>query len=206
MTDVLLKSNGDSYPESCLSPRASLGHIKASRFQAPQVRETVMEDGKYLYGRFEDVCVIKPIGHITFRASSHLDSLINRLQNDEAVQGYIIDLTETRYIDSTNLGLLAKVQDLSMRRLSKPPTVISNSPSINETLVGLGFDRIFDIVSHGAFLHDTGFSEEHDCSGRPLAQILLNAHRYLASLSDHNADMFRDVIAFLEKDSTAFGS
>jgi hypothetical protein len=58
----------------------------------------------------------------------------------------VIDLTETRSIDSTTLGLLAKLSILSRQKVGLLPTVVTTHEDITRLLQSMGFDQVFNIV------------------------------------------------------------
>jgi anti-anti-sigma factor len=163
------------------------------------------KEGKFLYARWNNTCVIKPIGKVTYLISPALDAFLQKAFTDSSISSFLIDLTETTYIDSTNLGLFARVRDFSSRQFNEKPTLISTNEMVNDALLSLGFDRIFnvvrDITSHG-----TGNLEEvpeASSDTQKLEAVMLKAHRYLAELRPENREMFRDVITFLQRDSQA---
>jgi hypothetical protein len=79
---------------------------------------------------------------------------------------------------------------------------VSNRADINSILTSMALDEVFDIVD------DTGLDAaaaqelpQADADKETLARTLIDAHRALMELSEHNAEMFRDVVASLEKNS-----
>jgi anti-anti-sigma regulatory factor len=57
----------------------------------------------------------------------------------------VIDLTETRSIDSTTLGLLAKLS-IPVGKVGLLPTVVTTHEDITRLLQSMGFDQVFNIV------------------------------------------------------------
>ncbi|MBD3390804.1 MAG: STAS domain-containing protein [Chitinivibrionales bacterium] len=163
--------------------------------------------GHFLYGILGTTCIIKAVGNINYRIGGSFDRFISKLFADNAIEDFLIDLTEAEYIDSTNLGLLARIQVFSVERLSRRPTVISTNPAINGILRNLGFDRLFTIVDTATI--QAGNLHELPAAGQDEAEMrktLLSAHRYLASTSKENAIAFREVVELLERDARGRGS
>mgnify|MGYP002019061313 FL=1 len=112
----------------------------------------------------------------------------------------VIDLTETECIDSTSLGLLAKLSILSRQKVGFLPTLVSNHEDMNRLLQSMGFDQVFNIVSES-----TPTCEElQDLPAQMLSEDkvkhkVLEAHRILMDLNDSNREAFRDLVSALEK-------
>ena len=91
------------------------------------------------------------------------------------------------------------MQDPGERR----STNVSKRPEINSLLVSMALDEVFDIVEDART--DAGTAREvpqQSVDRETLSRTLLDAHRALMDLSQHNREMFRDVVASLEKNSS----
>ena len=114
--------------------------------------------------------------------------------------GFVIDLTETDSIDSTNLGLLARIAK-SMKALNgSRVTILSDRAEINSVLTSMAFDEVFDIVSRATL--ETGTEKElnsETVDKESLSRTVLETHRALMELSERNQEMFGDVVEVLEK-------
>ena len=161
-----------------------------------------MEDGKILYAIVEDTCILKMVGAIVYRISPGFDQFLQKVSEDKSVTNFIVDLTDTVHIDSTNLGLLAKLHEFSVAKSSEMPTVVSTKESINEVLKNIGFSKMFNLIDS---LDDvqSGFKElpQGENSKENLSEIMLNAHRELAKLNEVNKEAFKDVIKYLEEET-----
>jgi anti-anti-sigma factor len=164
-----------------------------------------MNEGKFLYGRLGPLCIIKPVGTINYRISNSFSSFIDKILTDTTISGFIIDLTATDYIDSTNLGLLARIREFSVTNFFSQPVMISTKAPINEILAGLGFDRMFSLVDSApqAPSAELGVVPQTEATSEGLGAVMLTAHRYLMATNDHNAEMFRDIVSLLESDLRA---
>ena len=81
-------------------------------------------------------------------------------------------------------------------------TIVSNRAEINSILASMALDEVFDIVEDTC--PETGQAREVPCENadrEALSRTLIDAHRALMDLSEHNREMFRDVVASLEKNS-----
>ncbi len=161
-----------------------------------------MKHGKILYAMVDKTCVLKLIGSIVYNLSPDFDRFLQKITHDEDINSFVVDLTETSYIDSTNLGLLAKLHEFSEEQSLVTPTLISNRENINEVLFNVGFSNIFNIIDC-VDTNCTGLNHIPQAESSPgnLARIVLKAHQKLAKLNGTNRELFKDVINYLEQDT-----
>jgi len=162
--------------------------------------------GKVLHAVHEGAHVLRFVGEVRHPAGPALELFLDRLLQ-ERPDCLIIDLSETRIIDSTCLGLLARMA-LRLRAHGLPAArVVSPRPDITEVLRSMSFDRLFDFVGE----MPPGPLDERElatASGRDddaLLATMLRAHRTLMALSEHNRLQFRDVVETLEQEAGASG-
>ncbi len=161
-----------------------------------------MKEGKFLFTIFENACVIKPVGNINYTISQDFDTFLRQVFTNESVKSFLIDLRETEYIDSTNLGLLARIQEFSNSRLHSKATIISTNPMITDILTNLGFNRIFELITQAPSMDNCMNEVPHeDCRREKIAPIMLRAHRYLMSICEENKIAFQNVVQYLEEES-----
>jgi len=163
-----------------------------------------MDNGNVLHASHNDVHVLRFIGDIRYPLSPSIDRFLDGIFAGLQPAGFVIDLTETDSIDSTNLGLLARLakrmKTLDARRI----TVVSNRADINSVLNSMALDEVFDIVGDADL--ETGTAQEvpqENADREVLARTLIDAHRALMDLNEHNREMFRDVVAALEKNGAS---
>lgn len=89
-----------------------------------------MSTGRIQFAEQDGTFVLKFVGEVRLTLCSALDATIERIFTALNFNAIVIDLTETRSIDSTTLGLLAKLSILSRQksaccRPSSPPTKTS---------------------------------------------------------------------------------
>jgi anti-anti-sigma factor len=164
-----------------------------------------MNAGQILVADHDGVFVIKLIGDVRLTLCISFDQFIDSMFADEHFASVMFDLTEAQAIDSTTLGLMAKISILAQERKQIIPVVVSTSPSINRLLGSMGFADIFHI------LHDfdagqmspkptsqRGFSAAEELDETRVKEKVLEAHRVLMSLNEANRETFRDLIETLE--------
>ena len=83
-----------------------------------------MDNGTVLHASHDDVHVLRFIGDIRYTLSPSIEHFLEGVFDGPKPAGFVIDLTETDSIDSTNLGLLARIA-LRMRALdSRRVTIV----------------------------------------------------------------------------------
>ena len=106
-------------------------------------------------------------------------------------------------IDSTTLGLLAKLSILSKRKFGMLPTLASTNPDVSRVLDSMGFNQVFNVVHTPApcpeCLDDL---PEQDQTEAVVKERVLEAHHILMSLNESNRDAFRDLVSALESSNT----
>lgn len=156
--------------------------------------------GAFYFARIDDVCVIRLVGTITWNISTDLERFLDDALGDDSVKTFFLDLSPTLYIDSTNLGLLARVYLAVSSRRERKALLHSTRPAINTILDDVGFTEIFART-------DTNPYESVPVEPIPGPRragdhrgMILQAHRDLARLNDRNRDSFRTVVEEMERD------
>ena len=160
-----------------------------------------MDDGKILYSLVEETCIIKMTGAMVYKSCQDFSRFLDKARNDASISKFVIDLTETTYINSTNLGLLSKLYEISKNKSGERPIIISTENNINEILLDIGFSNIFDII-HNTDMLEPNYKNipEVEDSQNEIGKIMLDSHKNLAKLNIKNEEQFKDVIKFLEED------
>ncbi len=157
---------------------------------------------RFLYNKNDKNLSIKLVGDIKYSYSNNFSNFIDCVFSSIENHEILIDLTETKYIDSTNLGLLAKIARLQRRKNNKKVTIICNQPNIINILESMGFDMVFILVKNIAVDYNEckEIQAIPDLNDRETAKLMLEAHKELAELNENNRQTFKDVINFLEDD------
>lgn len=158
-----------------------------------------MTTGRILIGNGDGTYLMKLVGDVRLRLGAAVDEFLDRMFQDGGFRSVVVDLSATEGIDSTALGVLARLSTQARKRRSFTPTLVSTRPDITRLLVTMGFDDIFHIVKEP--LRDgrqLGELPETDLSPEDLRGRVLAAHRNLMSLNDGNREEFEDLVAMLE--------
>ena len=163
-----------------------------------------MDNGNVLHASHNDVHVLRFIGDIRYTLSPSIDRFLEEIFASSKPAGFVIDLTETDSIDSTNLGQLTRLATRMQRLDARRITIVSNRADINSVLNSMDLDEVFDIVEDTCLETDaTQEVPQEDTDRETLAHTLIEAHRALMDLNERNREMFRDVVASLEKNKSS---
>ncbi len=152
-----------------------------------------------LVGNGDGTYLMKLVGDVRLRLGAAVDEFLDRMFQDREFRSVVVDLSDTEGIDSTALGVLARLSTQARKRLSFTPTLVSTRADITRLLVTMGFDDVFHIVEEplkdGCQLREL---PKTDLSPDALRERVLTAHRNLMSLNDGNHEQFEDLVAMLE--------
>ncbi len=158
--------------------------------------------GRILVGDHDGVYVLLFQGDVRLTLCTAVDTFFDRMFEDARFKSVVVDLGQTESIDSTSLGLLAKLSIQAGKRFGYRPTLVSTQADITRVLVTMGLDDIFDMVQE-PLVHDEQLGELPCCqaSEAEVRQRVLEAHRILMDMNESNRAAFQDLVATLEADS-----
>ncbi len=163
-----------------------------------------MQAGKILQASQNGVFVLKLLGDVRLTLCTAFDDFIEEMFSSEDFASVAIDLSEADGLDSTTLGLLAKIAIRAEQKFHFKPIIVSTDPSILRLLTSMCFERIFDIRDHKLeTLADFGELAIAVSSEQEVKARVLEAHRTLMGLSEENTACFKDLVNALEQDPAA---
>ena len=158
-----------------------------------------MASYKILQAEQQGIYVLKFIGEIRLNLCSTLDNIIDSMVGDSEFRTAVVDLTETEVIDSTTLGLLAKIAIASEQRSHFLPTLISTNPDVTRIVRSMGFDKIFIIISEPASrVEQLEEIPVLKASEQEVREKVLMAHKVLMGMNKRNRDEFTNLVRALE--------
>ncbi|MDD5596689.1 MAG: STAS domain-containing protein [Victivallaceae bacterium] len=160
-----------------------------------------MSDGKILYSQDDQLYFIKMSGNLRFTLGREFDNLLNMIFCDPEVQDVMIDLREAEYLDSTILGLLAKIANFMIKKFQKKALILSVNENINYLLENIGLSDVFTLIKNGDTPESLKKLPETDRNGWKEALTILDAHRQLVNMNEKNRAAFKDVVELLEKET-----
>ncbi|MCH8551302.1 MAG: STAS domain-containing protein [Natronospirillum sp.] len=160
-----------------------------------------MKQGQILDAETDTTYVLKLIGDVRLTLSTTLERCIQKVLAAGNYQQVVVDLTETDGIDSTSLGMLAKLSIHVQKTMGFVPLLVYGSPDIHRVLVSMGFEKdVYIMMEQGTMTGTpTQAVEALDCTESEVRERVLEAHRVLMSLSEQNEARFRDLVCALEQ-------
>jgi anti-anti-sigma factor len=158
-----------------------------------------MSEGKILAASHDGAYVIRFEGDVRLTLCTTIDDYFQHMYEDPEFVSVWVDLCEAEGLDSTTLGLLAKLALTVKERFGFQPAIYSCDPGINRLVKSMGFQRLFD-------LHEEACSNPEQTTAIPLVagseaavkDKVIEAHRVLTDLNATNRARFKDLLAALE--------
>lgn len=161
-----------------------------------------MNSGRILVANVNNVPILKFVGDVRVLMSGALDNYFSSLYGKPVLDRMIVDMTETEGIDSTALGLIAKMAIQLKNRFNVSPIIISTNPDITRILKSMSFDLICDIVDEPVVkkADPDNFDElaQQNDSEDAVRQKVIEAHQTLMALSENNRVEFQDLVSALK--------
>lgn len=150
----------------------------------------------------DGIFVIKMQGDVRLTLSLSFDEFIDTMFASPNFSSVIFDLSEAQAIDSTTLGLMAKISLQGRALAHMDPIVISCNPSITKLLDSMGFTELLQVVESADIGHEQFQllpSDETNINEQELRDKVLEAHRTLVDMNANNRETFKELIQSLEK-------
>ena len=159
-----------------------------------------MSTGHVEYASLNGTHIFKLIGEVRAQSCISLDKLLARIEQQENVVGAIVDLTETTFIDSTVLGILAKL-GLKLKQVHHIQAVmLSTNPDITTLANSMGLGQVFVILNYcGDSQVCTQALLDDNVTHNSMLCTVLDAHKTLMKLNENNQNMFEPLVKQLEK-------
>lgn len=158
-----------------------------------------MQPGQILVADQQGVYVIKMVGDVRLTLCISFDRFIEKMLGQADFSMVLFDLSAASGIDSTTLGLMARIGIQVNERYHVRPVVFSDNLSINRVLESMGFHDIFCIVSHVDI--PLVPAQALDAQVEPeslIKQKVLDAHKVLMRLNSSNYNNFCNLVKMLE--------
>lgn len=160
-----------------------------------------MNEGSARYAHEDGTWILRLEGDVRHPLSPAINALLDRAFGDPGLRNFAVDLSKAEAIDSTNLGVLARIANHMTGAGLPRATLVAPGTDILTVLRAVCFDRIFAIVPEGGSI-DAALEELPGAhtDQREALEIVLEAHRRLCAIDEGNLDAFRDVVELLERE------
>jgi anti-anti-sigma factor len=159
--------------------------------------------GDVLVAEHQGAHLLKFTGDIRVNLCGALDAHIEKIVSNTCVDDVTIDLLDADGLDSTALGLLAKLSIHCQRDRGFTVKIFCNNVNILRVFDAMGFHEIFTISSKASDSKMNAMLEVLEINSLPMSEIrhqVLDAHQTLAKLNPANDTEFGDLIAALKSD------
>jgi anti-anti-sigma factor len=159
-----------------------------------------MASGHVTHAERDGVHVLRYFGRVDYMSAPAIKRFTDDLVGQKLC-GLVFDLSEAENLDSTNLGLLARVADRALNRCGCRSVIVSTREDINCVLTSMGFDQIFTIVRDPTPVTQTAAGDELESTPTAeveLRNVMIEAHRMLMGMSEAGRVQFEDVVKCLE--------
>jgi anti-anti-sigma factor len=159
-----------------------------------------LQASRAFYGRLNELPVVVLKGAFRYMTARALRSFVDDLVAQQS-DTIIIDLRELEAIDSTGMGLLARLGRSTLQH-GRRSVIVCAAPDVTICLRSAAFDRLFVMVPEWPFEEEPRVAEVpceiEEPQAEALGRFMLEAHRDLASLSEANQKAFGGVVSALE--------
>jgi anti-anti-sigma factor len=159
--------------------------------------------GHVTHAAREGVHVFRYFGTVDFTLAPGLQRFVQGLLVAGRVSGLVFDLSAAESLDSTNLGLMARVNEQARDAGAANSVIISSNEDIDAVLRSMGFEQSFEFFPAGCDAPDASAEPvtAEALSAPELQRTMLDAHRALVRLSEAGRIEFEQVVACLERDA-----
>jgi len=153
------------------------------------------------YAEKADYHILKFVGDIRLSQSPLITDFLSKMRKLDNCRGIVIDLSETIAIDSTALGLIAKLGIVCRESFSLTISIVSPRNDISRLLESMSMKEVA-IITSKPITDSRGFEElpEQIVTEKDLLSEVLEAHRTLMGLAADNEERFRDLVSKLQEE------
>jgi len=158
-----------------------------------------MRPGQILVADHAGIYIIKMTGDVRLTLCISFDQFIDVMLAAPNFSSVLFDLSDAEAVDSTTLGLMAKISLLAQEKRNITPVILATNASIKRILDTMGFADIFRIVDK----LDVDIAPEKpltevECGEQQVKEKVLEAHKILMGLNEQNRETFKNLVAMLE--------
>jgi anti-anti-sigma factor len=160
-----------------------------------------MSAPRAFYGHLDEALVLVLKGQVRYMTARAVRSFFEGLLPQKGDDAVVIDLRELDFIDSTGMGLLARIGRTTLDH-GRRSVIVCSDRDVLTCLRSAAFDTLFIVVEQWPFDHEAHVAEvpleSSELMPDVMGRVMLEAHRDLASMSDENRRAYAEVVATLE--------
>lgn len=161
----------------------------------------MMESGRILAASENGVYALKLVGDVRVNLCTTIEDYIEQMFADPAFITVTIDLCDAQGMDSTTLGLVARLALRCQQQFGFKPRVYCCQADLLRLLESMSLQRIIDLVQQDGVREDTASELPVACCKPDEAKRhVLSAHKALMELSADNVTRFRELVSVLESE------
>ena len=142
---------------------------------------------------------LKLSGHLCFGSSVPFADLIDLIGSTPDCKGALVDLRGASMIDSTHLGLLARLALESQQKLGQELTIVSTGKHVPQALKTTGLQHFALLLdAHEGMMPPMESIQALPETKRTVAQVMLEAHQTLVGLNQDNKKTYQDFVTMLK--------
>lgn len=159
-----------------------------------------MDQNKVLYA-IENRCLyLKMTGAIRHLQCASLDVLFRKVTEQDQVNKFVVDLRQATYLDSTSLGMIARMARYMKKKSDDKLVLISINKDVNQILNLVQFSSVANIVDKWENLPEKFFETDQIIKPiQSLREMIIQSHQELSQINENNRKKFITVIESLEK-------
>lgn len=158
-----------------------------------------MRPGQILVADHKGVYIIKMTGDVRLTLCISFDQFIDAMLASPDFSSVLFDLSDAEAVDSTTLGLMAKISILSQEKRNIVPVILATNASIKRILQTMGFADIFTIVDKlQVALTPEKPLTAIECGEQEVKEKVIEAHKILMGLNEQNHETFKNLVTMLE--------
>jgi anti-anti-sigma factor len=161
-----------------------------------------MSEGRVFHAAAGGRHVLRYLGRADYVMAPSIERVGESLFEGNDLTVLVFDLRQATLLDSTNLGLLARLASRAEAGGGRA-AIVSTNDDVTDVLRSMGLAAMFQISSDDPLLHEVGQGEEihqEPTGQRELMRTMLEAHRVLAGIDENDSAGFRAVVEGLESE------
>lgn len=157
-------------------------------------------------GRTSDFVLLVLKGRLHYLAARPLRGCFEEVAAEARERTLVIDLRAVDAIDSTGMGLLARLGRRTLEH-GRRSVIVCQPGDVSICLRSAAFDRLFMVLNEDPIAEEVTLQElvltGDDVRRDQLGRVMLDAHRALSDLSEYNRQTYVDVVSALEAEEQA---